>query len=376
MNITKIEVFHTMIPLRKPFKLSKVLGTLTHTQPIVVKIYTDEGIVGLGEADPFVPFTTESPEGVKSFLKEYLGPILLGTDPTNIVRIHEIMDNTLKLNVIAKGAIDMACYDILGKAKGLPIYQILGGYYRDKMHLTWGIGGASPEENVEEVRAIAADRGINTFMLKTGGLSMKEDSARVKAVRKAMPDAHLLVDTNQGWDVATAIRFGKTVEDCNIGFLEQPVPYWDIAGLAEIRASIDIPISIDETLCTIHDAMDVIREGAADVFSVKASKNGGIYKTKEILNLAKAFGIKCWMNSMIEQGITQAALLHLGVSSENLLEIGHCYFSPLRLEDDITTFSEQIKGDVVSINHKTGLGIEIREDILKKYTSDVFTVKS
>jgi len=375
VQITRIEVFHTRVPLRKPFKLSKVLGTLTHTQPIVVKVYTDEGIVGLGEADPFVPFTAESPEGVMSFLKNYLGPILLGTDPTNIVRVHEIMDKSLKLNVIAKGAIDIACYDILGKTKGLPVHQILGGFYREKMRLAWGIGGASPEENAEEVQAIVADRGIKTFMLKTGSLSLEEDIARVKAVRKALPDAHLLVDTNQGWDVATAVRFGKAVADCNIGFLEQPVPYWDISGLAEIRASIDVPISVDETLGTIHDAVDVIKEGAADVFSVKASKNGGIYKAREILDLAKSFGIKCWMNSMIEQGITQAALLHLGVSSENLLGFGHCYFSPLRLEDDITTFSEQIKGDVVSINHKAGLGIEIREDILKKYTSEAFTVK-
>lgn len=374
MRISKIAVFHIKVPLKKPFGLSRVLGTITHTEPIVVKVFTDEGITGLGEANPLAPFTEESPESIKACLRYYLAPILLGVDPTNIVKVHEKMGESLKLNTLAKGAIDMACYDILGKEKGLPVYQILGGNIRSEIATAKGIGGASPEDNVKETLS-NMETGINTFMIKTGGLSLKEDIARVKAIREAAPEVHLIVDANQGWDRRSAIQFGKAVEECDIEFLEQPVPYWDIEGLAMIRKAVDIPISVDETLCTIHDAVRVIKEDAADVFSVKVTKNGGIYKAREILDLAKAFGIKCWMNSMIEEGITQAASLQLGVYAENISEFGHSYVSTLRLEDDITTYSEQIQGGVVRPNGKPGLGIEIREDVLKRYTIDIFEVK-
>jgi muconate cycloisomerase len=375
MKIIGIEVFHIRVPLRKPFGLSKVLGTLTYTQPIIIKVFTDEGIIGLGEADPMVPFTEESPESVKECLRHYLAPATLGADPTNIAAVNGKMDKILKLNELAKGALDMACHDILGKAKGLPVYQLLGGCLRKEIPLAWGIGAGTPEENVKEVEE-KVTAGRKTFMIKTAGLTLEEDIARVRAVREAFPDIHLLADANQGWDRSSALRFARAVAGCHIDFLEQPVPYWDIEGLAMIRKSTSIPVSVDETLCTIHDAVRVLREGAADVFSVKASKNGGIYKAKQILDLAKAYGIRCWLNSMIEEGITQAALLHLGVSAENILDLGHALFSPTRLEDDVTTYSEQIKGSVVRINDKPGLGIEIREDVLRKYTIDVFQIKA
>ncbi|MFC1912801.1 mandelate racemase/muconate lactonizing enzyme family protein [Chloroflexota bacterium] len=375
MKIKQIEVIHTRIPLKKPFVLSKVLGTLTHTQPIVVRVMTDEGIEGLGEADPFVPFTEESPEGVKTSLRHYLGPVLLGVDPTHPAAIYARMDAAMKLNDIAKGAIDMACYDILGKAKNLPVYQLLGGCLRQSIPLTWGLGGATPEDNVKEVQAVRKARGIDTYMIKVAGLSLEQDIARTRALREVFPDLHIMVDANQGWDRTTAVRFAQAVEDCNIEFLEQPVPYWDIEGLAFVGASTGIPVSIDETLCTIHDATRVIEARAADVFSVKASKNGGIAPAKKIIDLAKAHGITCWMNSMIEEGITQAALLHLGVSSENIFDYGQCYMSTLRLEDDITTFSQQIDGNLAKINDRPGLGIDMRENILKKYTIDKFTIQ-
>ncbi len=375
MKIKHIEVIHTRIPLKKPFALSRVLGTLTHTQPVVVRVMTDEGIEGLGEANPFVPFTEESPEGVKASLRHYLGPALLGADPTQPAAVYARMDATMKLNDIAKGAIDMACYDILGKARNMPVYELLGGCVRRSIPLTWGLGGAAPEDNIKEVQSVMKLRGIDTYMIKVAGLPLEQDIARTRALREAFPDLHIMVDANQGWERAAAVRFAQAVEDCRIEFLEQPVPFWDIEGLAFVRASTSIPVSIDETLCTIHDATRVIEARAADVFSVKASKNGGITPAKKIIDLAKAYGITCWMNSMIEEGITQAALFHLGVSSENIFDYGQCYMSTLRLEDDITTFSQQIEGNLAKVNGRPGLGIDMREDILKKYTIDKFTIK-
>jgi len=376
MKIDRIRVSHIKVPLAKPYPLSKVIGTLLDTEPIVIQIFTDEGITGLGEADPMIPFTEETTEGVKTTLKHYLGPALIGADPTNITKIHEIMDVMLKHNTLAKASVDMACYDILGKQAGLPVYEILGGCARTEITIGGGTGaGTNPEDTAKEVLA-KIRTGTNTFMIKVGSLSVEEDIARIRAVREVAPQIHLIADANQGWDRHDAILFGKHVEDCNLEFLEQPVPYWDIEGLKEIRQCVKIPISVDETLCTIHDAVRVIKEGAAEVFSVKVSKNGGIYRAREIMDLAKAFGINCWMNSMIEEGITQAASLQLGVYARNILDYGHSYGSPLRLEQDITTYSDQIKGNTVSISQKPGLGIELKDDIMSKYAVEDFEIKA
>ena len=110
MKIPKIEVSHIEVPLKKPFGLSTVVGIITHAKLIVVKVFTDEGIIGIGETDPLVPFTEETPETIKACLRHYLGPILLGADPTNIVKVHEKMDRALKLNTLAKTAIDKTAY--------------------------------------------------------------------------------------------------------------------------------------------------------------------------------------------------------------------------------------------------------------------------
>jgi muconate cycloisomerase len=126
-------------------------------------------------------------------------------------------------------------------------------------------------------------------------------------------------------------------------------------------------VSADEGVQTIHDAKHLIQKDAIDVFSIKVAKHGGIYRTKQIMELADVFGIRCLMNSMLEEGITEAASLQLGAVATNLMDVGHAYFSPLRLDDDITTYSAQLKDGFVSISEKPGLGIDIRPDILKKY---------
>jgi len=372
VRIQGIEVMHIKVPLKKIYKLSKVVGTVEYTEPIIIRLHTDKGIVGIGETDSLAPFTEETPETVKSVLENYLKPKIIGMNPMNIVRIHKEMDKIVKGNYLAKAAIDIACHDILGKAAFLPVYYLLGGLLREEIPIAGSLGADTPENNAREALEYKA-RGIKTLMIKTGSLPLEEDIERVKAVRKAVgKDVHLIVDANQGWDVAEAIQFGKAVSKYDIDFIEQPVPYWDIEGLAKVRRSLSIPISADESLFTIHDARILIKKSAVDIFSIKVVKHGGIYKAKQIIELANAFNIKCWMNSMIEEGITQAASLHLGVSSLNILEdMGHAYSSPLRLKEDITDYSEQIQPQMtVKVNRKPGLGVMIKEEVLQRYMKE------
>ena len=195
--------------------------------------------------------------------------------------------------------------------------------------------------------------------------------------REVGDDFPIICDANQGWDISTAIKFCKEVEDCNVLFFEQPLQSWDVDGMAEVRRSINIPLSADEGVATIQDARKLVEAHAVDIFSVKVSKNGGIAPAKEICKYADVNGIKVFFNSMIEEGITEAASLAIGVTTENIVEgIGHAYFSPLRLDGDICDYYKQIHPDlgITAITDKPGLGIELDKKQMEKYTVCTVTI--
>ena len=374
MKICKLEIYHTKVPLKKTYTMSHAVGSIDVTEPIVVKIQTDDGIFGYGETDVIPGFSDETPETIMQVLIKNLGPKVLGADPLNLSKLHRDMDQAVRGNYAAKAAIDMACYDIFGKSCGMPIYKLLGGALREKIPMMRAVGDDSPQNNANEILAYR-QQGYNTVMIKVGSSNVEYDAERVRTVREALgKDYRIIVDVNQGWDAETAIKFCKLIRQCEIDLFEQPVPGWDVDSLARIRRKVDIPVSADEGVQTIHDAKHLIQKDAVDVFSIKVAKHGGIHRTKQIMELADVFGIRCLMNSMLEEGITEAASLQLGAVATNLMDVGHAYFSPLRLDDDITTYSAQLKDGFVSISEKPGLGVEIRQDILKKYVFQSRTI--
>ena len=239
------------------------------------------------------------------------------------------------------------------------------------MRCMWSAGGSTPEEAAASILE-SKKLGFYGSMLKVGTADYKTDVAKMKAVRGAMGDDFpIICDANQGWDVNTAIKFCKEVEDCNVLFFEQPLQSWDVEGMAEVRRSINIPLSADESVTTIQDARKLVEAKAVDIFSVKVSKNGGIAPAKEICNYASVNGIKVFFNSMIEEGVTEAASLHIGVTTDNIVEgIGHAYFSPLRLDGDICSYFKQIHPElgITAITDKPGLGVELDQKQIEKYS--------
>lgn len=371
MKITGVHIYRTKIPLKKSYEMSTVVGAVNNTEPIIVKLDTDDGFFGYGETDLIHGFQEDTLNTVVRDIEDKIGPAIIGIDPTNIAKVHEIMDGVVKGHSFSKSAIDIACYDILGKSLDVPVYKLLGGNVRDSIQVMWALGTDSPEANAREAAELK-ELGYSTIMIKVGALDIAKDAERVQAVRSAVGGRYpLIVDANQGWDADTAIEFWKLVKNQNIALLEQPVHAKDIDGLARVRKHIDIPVSADESILSVEDAVKLAKSEAVDVFSIKVAKHGGIYRTKEIVTVAASFGIDCLMNSMLEEGITQAASLQVGVTLANLAGLGHAYFSPLRLDDDVTTYSQQLKDGVVSVTDKPGLGIDIREDVLSGYTTSV-----
>ena len=377
MKITKVQIDVLAVPLLHPYHLSQEYGVFSTATPVVVTIHTDEEIVGYGECDPWPLFTGDSAPVSALILEKHLAPMLIGKDPTNINEIHRVMDACIRNQRLTKSAIDMACYDVWGKAAGMPVHQLLGGKRRDSMRCMWSIGGSDPEESAAEV--LEAKRlGYDGCMIKIGGEDWRLDAARTAAAREAVGrDYPLIVDANQGWDVDTAIRYWKEIRQLDILFFEQPVQSWDVEGMAKIRRAIDIPLSADEGVMTLQDAKRLVQADAVDVFSIKVTKNGGIKPAKEICDYAAASGIKVYFNSMIEEGITEAASLQLGVTCSNIVTtIGHAYFSPNRLCGDICTYHTLIHpadGETV-LSVLPGLGVELDEDAMKKYTVDTRVV--
>lgn len=378
MKITEIKASYLAVPLLHPYVLSKEYGVYSTATPIIVTIYTDEGIIGYGESDPWPLFTGDSAEISMTVIEKHLGPMLIGADPTNINEIHRLMDAIIRNQHMTKAAIDMACYDILGKKLESPVHQLLGGKRRDEMKCMWSAGGNTPDEAVEQI-VECKNQGYNGCMIKVGTADWKNDVAKTIAVRQAVGDEFALIaDANQGWDINTAIKYCEAVSDCNLQFFEQPLQSWDVEGMAEVRKKINIPLSADEGVATIQDARKLVAANAVDIFSVKVSKNGGIAPAKEICKFAAVNGIKVFFNSMIEEGITEAASLHIGVTTENIVEgIGHAYFSPLRLDGDVCDYYHQIHPEkgVTEITDKSGLGVELDQKQVNKYLVSSITIK-
>lgn len=365
MKIVKIEVLSVKVPTKKTYEVS--FGTITSSEAVLVKIYTDENIIGIGESDPLPKFSRETQATVETVIEEYLAPAVIGLDPFDMENIHAKMNTTIDGNPFAKAAIDLALHDVMGKALSIPVYRLLGGLNQRKIPVIWPLGHDKPERNAKDALK-RVKQGFKTLMIKVGAENPDKDLERVKKVREVVgEDVNLILDANQGWHPKEAIGIIKEIERYNLTFVEQPVSSWDFNGMADVRKSVQTPISADESLFSLHDAIKLIENKSADIFSIKTGKHGGIHNAKKIAALAEAKGIPCFINSMIELGVSVAASLHFAVSTSQILTCGHSLMSPLRLEGDILETPIQIKDGFIEVQDKPGLGVELSQEKVKKY---------
>ncbi|GMQ94435.1 MAG: muconate cycloisomerase family protein [Acidimicrobiia bacterium] len=370
MRIARMEIFHIVIPFLEPYHLSRTYGIQHEAHAIVLKVHTRNGIFGIGEADPLLPFTQATPTSVIATLRDRIAPCLLGRPVTDVSSVEDLLGDIGDTDLTATGAVSMAVHDMVGKARGVPVHTLLGHVRHHTLPLLFGLGSGTSEENiaaVDEQRAV----GYRCFMIKMGALPVADDVARMIAIRRHVGgDVTLIADANQAWDTSEATEFIKGVQGYEPDLLEQPLQRKQFDAMRVIRRHATFPISLDEDLATVDDAKNVIAEQGADVFSVKVSKNGGIVKAGRIAALAEEAGIRVLMNSMLEFGISQAASLQLGCTLSNLVSFGHAYGSVLRMADDITDFSDNIAQGQVTVPRGVGLGVNLNEGKLATYTEE------
>ncbi len=370
MRIEAIDLWHIRTPLVRPYPLSKIYGTLTHAEAVFLRLTTEDGLAGWGEADPQQPFTEEWPGGAMAFLADLAAPRLLGRDASQGAVIRCDLDALASGNPTAKGAVDMALHDLAGRAAGVPVHALLGGRLRDAIAVLWPLGSGDLDESIEVVEEKMAE-GYRTFMIKTGSRDVADDAARTLAlIDKYHPQVKFIADANQGWSESEALRFTALIGTAPLTLLEQPVAKDNPDGLKRVRDASLAPVSADEAVFSLGEAAQLAAARAVDVFSIKPSKNGGLAPSRKIAALAEGHGIDILMNSMIEFGVTQAASLHLGATLPNLMDCGHAYMSTLRITEDPTDFSALVADGTARVPDTPGLGISVDADHLNALAVD------
>jgi len=357
--IVAAEIFEIETQFVVPYKLAE--GTHATTRAILLKLTDGDGVVGWGEADPNITFTGESPGDAVRVLHDTLVPHVLGQANPEPGRIDLALDPLVPRHLSAKGAITMALLDILGKRLHAPVATLLGGVIHESLPVLWPLsnGTADDDSRVIDEKSV---QGFSSFMLKMGASPVADEVKRVAALEARYGSrVKLIADANQGWSFEEARVFLDGVRGSNLAFVEQPIPKDDLEGMALLASSTAFPISADESVVDVVHAAKIAKVGAASIFSIKSSKNGGPLRAQRIAAVAAAFGIRCYMNSMLEFGVTQSASLQHAVTISNLVDVGHAFMSTLRLVEDPTDFSSFVRNGTVYFPNRNGLGVEVDE---------------
>ncbi len=384
MKITKIETIPIQLPTRRVHQWASL------TTPIgvyvIIKLYTDEGLIGFGEAPVLKDwggdhgkYFGETPQTTAHIIGDILAPALAGHDPCRFEWIHALMDKAVKGYPYCKAAIDAALYDVVGKALNVPAYQLLGGLYRERIPIAHSLGLMEIEKAVDEALQ-AKSEGVKTIKLK-GGVEHKRDVELVKQIRMAIgADLNICVDANQGYPTAkAAVKIIREMEIYNLLYMEQPVQ--GIDQMAEVARRVDTPIMADESAWTSQDVIEIIQKKAADVISIYTTKPGGMFKGKKVAAVAEAAGLKCNVNGSVETGVGNAANIHLAASTGVVTYgcvvpvstpkgKGKGGIAGIYYQDDVITDAFDYADGNVIVSSKPGLGIELDEDKIKHYRID------
>ncbi|MBI4624936.1 MAG: mandelate racemase/muconate lactonizing protein [Verrucomicrobia bacterium] len=369
MKITRLETIPICVPLKAGFAIRSGRGGAHTVSPfLLVRIHTDDGIVGLGEASCTPRWSGEDHVTGAHLIRTYLEPLLVGENPIEVARLTQNFRLAFAGNHFTKAAVEMALWDIAGQAAGKPVYELLGGKVREFVPTKWSVSGVEPEPAAAIARWAVA-QGFKAMKVKVG-TEPDADVARVRAVREAIgPDIKLGVDANGGWAMDVAVKIIERLGKFGICFVEQPLSPEDGVHLADLRKAILVPVIADESVYTLQDAMMLARLGAADVFAIYVGKAGGIGPARQIAEFAQSAGIKCTVGSNLELGVGSAAMVHLAIATPGITaeKIPCDIIGPFFYEDDIVRQPLPIAPGAARPKLAPGLGVELDEEKVERY---------
>jgi L-alanine-DL-glutamate epimerase-like enolase superfamily enzyme len=360
-RITKIEAFQVDLPLREGSYKWSGGNRVEVFDSTVVAVYTDAGITGYGEVCPLGPaYLPAYAKGARTGIAE-LAPHLIGCDATALSPLNDRMDRALRGHPYVKSAIDMACWDILGKVCGQPLVTLLGGRFGDSFPLYRAISQESPEEMARKVLAYRAE-GYTKFQLKVGG-DPDTDIRRIHEVAGHLKTGDVLIaDANTGWTQHQAIRVAEAVRSVDV-YLEQPGGSYEECLV--VRRHTNRPIVLDEVVDCLAMVVRGFADQAMDVINLKISKVGGLTRAREIRDLCVALGIALTIEDTWGGDITTAAIAHLAHSTPpDYLFTTTDFNSYLTVSN--AEGAPQRKDGRLAAGSAPGLGIEPRWAVLGK----------
>ena len=355
------------VPIVRRHELSSL--SVTAQSYVIVELRLTNGVEGIGEAATLggPRWSEESVESIKATIDVYLAPAIIGAPANRFEAARIRMDEAAKRNNAAKAAIESALFDAVGKSLGVSAVQLLGGAVRESVPVLWTLASGDPAQEIEEAEKKLDARLHDTFKIKIGARSPEADVARLRRLAGALAGrASLIVDANQAWDETTAVRCLPVLAELGVRLVEQPLPAWNLAGMARLRARSTVPLMADEGVFSAHDMLDVARAGAADVVSLKLVKHGGLLATRDVAAVAEAAGIGLYGGCLLESSIGAAAHLQVFAGLRELAW-GCEHFGPQILVDDLVEEPLHFADFCIHLPAGPGLGVTLDQDKLRHY---------
>jgi L-alanine-DL-glutamate epimerase-like enolase superfamily enzyme len=372
MKVIGVDAIPVSVP-RKPDVniVGSELGAIPSAEFVIVRVRTDEGVDGWGEAPVELPWTGEDVVIAKHCIDTYLAPIVIGLSPFDVNRALGSMESAIPWHPYSKAAIEMALWDIIGKAVEQPVCNLLGGRLRNRIGVKFVCAGPDARSTVELARR-TVERGFRTIKLKTG-FDVAGDVEKVRKVRAAVGDeVRISIDSNEGWSVPEAVAALRQMDEVNLLFAEQPVPAANPRWMRDVRRRVTIPIAAHESVRTLVGTGVGVDYEIADIWAITPSTHGGLVPAKKIMAVAESHGIGCLIGSTLELGVATAALLHLSASTPSL--DGERYPSdiigPLYHQDDIIEETFAFRDGYVEVPEGPGLGVTVSQEKLARYRRD------
>ncbi|NUO72354.1 MAG: mandelate racemase [Frateuria sp.] len=374
-RIVKVECLPVSTPLKKPVIMPNT--RITSIDSVVLKLTTDDGTVGFSDSgDTSSWYRGELQESIIGMIANVIAPrCLLGEDPRHIEKIVAKMDLLVRDNNQAKATVDFALHDLKGKLLGVPVYELLGGRTIEAARQGWVLSAGKPEDVAAEA-ARAKKTGFALFKMKIGYGTMADDIAMVHAVRETVGnDAYLTIDANGFWSYEKALHIIRKLDPCGLDLIEQPLPHWDIEGMARLRAQVKTPIYADESAQELYQLKEIVDRRAADGLFLKLQKAGGLLKSQRWLTMARLAGLPVHCGCMIGSGLEHSPSAHLWTSNEWATQGLNESIGPLMIHGtmesrniepgtDIALNIPKFEGGLCYPNEGPGFGIDLNEDFL------------
>jgi L-Ala-D/L-Glu epimerase len=366
MKITRVEAIPYAIPYRKPLRFAS--GEVRAAEHVLVRVHTDDGVVGVADAVPR-PFTYGETQGsVMAVIEGIFAPAIVGLTLWEREAIHARLGRTVG-NPAARSALDMAVWDALGRTVDQPVSSLLGGY-TDRMRVSHMLGFDEPAAMVAEATRMRETYGITTFKVKVGRRPVTLDTAVVRALRDGLgDDVELYVDGNRGWSASESARAMAEMDDLGLTFAEELCPADDVLGRRWLVQQCRVPFIADESVVTPADVTREVLGGSATAISIKVARTG-FTVSRRTHHLAEGLGLEVVMGNQIDGQLGSTCTVAFGSAFELTSRRAGELSNFLDMSDDLLTEPLEISGGELAVRTGAGLGVEIDPERLARYRQD------